>query len=193
LPQSPDESIARFAAWFREDEGRLRRRSSSSIAAEVGEELLLIDDQLGIEVADDGQSSREMIVTSFSEPRLFSTVRKIVESLQDLRGWKFVALKPPRGFSFAISVGEQTLHAEDLEFSVIRDIPMGIRLTAPPGVADLLSEGDEADELAWLTVETGIGEELAGLLEHVEYSQESREGSRPITELAAYLRGIASH
>lgn len=184
---SPDEKVETLVAWARKNLPGLRHEPSAIVADRLGDEVLGVDGQLGVEVADDSPSAREIIVTAFSEPRLFETVRRIVDSLSGIRGWRFVALKPPRGFAFALSIGESRVEAKDLAFRPIPEIEAGIQLVTPPMVP--APSGEEAEELAWLVAETGLGEELAGLLQHVEFSNaEATEERHPIGELEAYVR-----
>ncbi len=51
-----------------------------------------------------------------------------------------------------------------------------------------LLTSQEAEEIAWLIVETGIGEELAGQVEHLEFASGEDICNRyPITKLKDYI------
>jgi hypothetical protein len=184
---SNDVKISTFVSWVHKNLAGLRHQPSAVVADQLGEAILRIDGQLGVEVADDESDVREVIVTAFSEPKLFSLVRQITKLLSDVPGWRFVALKPPRGFAFKLSAGPHRIDASSLEFAPIQDIKAGIQLVVPPPVLEALSE-QEAEELAWLVVETGVGEELAGLLRHVELSSAQAADQHPIEELGTHIR-----
>lgn len=184
---STDDKVKKFVNWVQENLTRLRHEPSAYVADQLGEEILRIDAQLGVEVSEDDNDVREVIVTAFSEPKLFSLVHQITRLLSNLPGWRFIALKPPRGFAFKLSAGQHEIDASALGFASIPDIKGGIRLVAPAQVLETLSE-QETEELAWLVVETGIGEELTGLLQHIELSSAQVTGKRPIAELEAYIR-----
>ncbi|NYZ70410.1 hypothetical protein H0A36_30830, partial [Endozoicomonas sp. SM1973] len=135
--------------------------------------------------------TREVIITAFSNPELFPIVHEIVKQLKDIDGWSFIALKQPRGFSFKISIGDKQLDVKNLLFTPIPNIPNGIQLVAPDDIAKSLSKGEDSEELAWLIVETGIGEKLTGKLEHIEFanSDATEKHKRPISELKNYIEG----
>jgi hypothetical protein len=184
-----DGSISSFVTWARSNLPRLRDQPSQAVADELGERLLQIDPQLGVEVADDVDESREVIITAFSEPKLFPLVHRITTLLSDLSGWEFTALKPPRGFAFQVKIGDTKIDAKTLAFAPAPDVDAGIRLILPRNVADELRIEPEATELAWLVVETGIGEELAARLEQVEFHDETGGDLRfPIENLESFVR-----
>ena len=102
-----------------------------------------------------------------------------------------MALKPPRGFDFAISVAGHRLQAKNLEFAPIADIPNGIQVVTTSNIFENLPEGKQAEELAWLIVETGIGEALTGQLRHIEFANiQLTKERRPISELETYLGSL---
>ena len=97
-------------------------------------------------------------------------------------------MKPPRGFDFTLTVGKYPVDAEDFAFAPLPDVDRGIHLLHPERILENLSRKDAA-ELAWLVVETGIGEELASRLRHVKISDtDGGRGWHPIAELESYVR-----
>ena len=184
-----DDKVVAFAAWAHEKLPPLRHELSDVVAGRISDQLLIIDPQLGVEVGDDEPGLREVIVTAFSEPSLFPLVHRIVGSVSDISGWCFVALKPPRGFAFKLSAGGSMIDAKALAFAPIPDVDAGIQLVVSPAILTALPGGREAEELGWLIVETGIGEELAGRVQHVEFCSAGATGeSLPIAELESYVR-----
>lgn len=123
------------------------------MADEIGDVILRIDGQLGVEVGNDEDDGREVIITSFSEAKLFDLVHHIVEEMSDLRDWRYIALKPPSEFAFALSVGNRRVEASQLQFAQMPDIKGGFRLILPGSVSQHLAEGKQVEELAWLVVE----------------------------------------
>jgi hypothetical protein len=189
-----DRRVQTFVSWVHDNAARLRAQPARAVADELGDAALQVHGQLGVEVADEDDGAREVIVTAFSDPSLFPLVRRIVDLLSDVSGWSFVCLKQPRGFAFTLEVGECQLDAEMLGFAPLSEIPGGIRLIAREEVLAALPPSEEAEELAWLIVETGVGEELAGQVQHVEFAsaEEVVSDRRPIEELAGYLREAGS-
>lgn len=175
--------------WAEVSLGRLRHEDSPVVADRLGDEVLRVNSQLGVEVGEDVASdcAREVIVTAFSEPRLFPLVHRVAGLLNGIPGWSFVALKPPRGFDFSLALGRCRIEAASLIFSPIAGTGHRLRLGLREGLPGSLPVDEDAEEMAWLIVETGIGEELAGLLEQVELCPGPLLGGRPVSELAAYL------
>lgn len=184
----PEDKIEGFVAWLQKHEAPMRHESASFVADQVGNEVMRVNERLGVEVADAREGEpREVIITAFSEPQLFPLVRKLVDRLAAFRAWKFVALKPPRGFAVRLAIGRDGVDAKELRFASIPEIAHGLRLVAPANMQEVLPTGEDAEELAWLVVETGIGEELAAQIQHIEFSDHEVEGAAPIETLADYV------
>jgi len=178
-----------FVSWGFHNLPELRNQSAEEAAESIGNELLTIDQGLGVEVSDicHGED-RELIVTAFSDPALFSLVRDIVQQLSSVPGWRVIALKPPRGFEFTLTVGKQRVHAKNLEFTPIPSIVAGVRLLVAQKCLVEIAKKPDSKELAWLIVETGIGEELSSKLQLIEFGSNARaKGKQPITKLAEYV------
>jgi hypothetical protein len=192
MNETTNSKIEYFISWVHENAARLLTEAADVVADQLGDALLHLNSQLGVEVAEDSEKdAREVIITAFSDPNLFYIVYLVVELLQDIPGWNFVALKQPRGFAFKLIVGGYQLDAKTLKFTPIPDISGGFQLIVSPQMLRALPTGQEAEEFAWLIVETGIGEELAGRLQHLEFvsSEEVRNG-HSITEMEAYITEI---
>lgn len=180
-----------LAAWFLGAAPRLRKQSDAEIADELGDAVLAIDGRLGVEVSKGASGAKiEVIFTAFSDPDVFPIVQSIVDTLPILPGWEFIRLKPPRGFAFTLSLGEHQFSAASLKFRPHRSISRGIQLLVSEESFDELPIEDAAEELAWLIVETGVGEELCARVQHIEFAKlvwRERGGVYAIDELGEYL------
>jgi hypothetical protein len=180
--------INEFVEWFRTESNRLNSLSPKDAANEIGDRLLIADERLGVEIGSDDAAPREIILTAFSDSSAFSLVRDIVEKLGPLPGWNVIALKPPRGFDFSLAVAGQEIDAARLSFKELSGARAAFELISPGSCPT----GEGAEEAAWLIVETGIGEELAACISHLEFGCESGPGKRrPINELARHVLRIA--
>jgi len=184
------QTTSRFAQWFRDHAVELRQLDAEEAAEAIAEELACIDDALGLEVGEESSADeeRELIVTAYSRRDLFPTVHEIVSGLTGLRGWQIHALKPPRGFDFSIRIGGNTLHANRLLFTWLSNINFGVGLIPQPSVfqkVTLMPDGGE--DLGWLVLETGLGEDLSSRLERVEF-RKTAASARPISDLAGEVR-----
>ncbi len=183
------EATRMFVSWGLNKLAGLRDESPEEAAEVIGNELLKADEGLGVEVSTvtEGED-RELIVTAFSDRALFSLVQHIAEQLSSVPGWKVIALKPPRGFEFTLTLGKQRLRANSLEFTSIPTVVGGIRLLVAQECLVEMAKAHDREELAWLIVETGIGEELSSRLQHIEFACDANaEAKYPITELAEYV------
>jgi hypothetical protein len=183
------EKVRDFASWVTANLARYRNKPSDEVAEAIGDAILKVDQRLGVEVANqDEDKTTEVIITSYSDASLFSLVHQMVGLLPDVPGWNFGALKPPRGFKFTISINKHKLNVDGIEFSTIPDIVGGVQLLIPQALVENLPLGQDTEELAWLIVETGIGEELSSKLQHVEFSSsENVKDKKPITELQNFV------
>jgi len=183
------EPVQSFVSWALEHLPELRDKPAEEAADAIGDAILKVDQGLGVEVSSiDENEDRELIVTAFSDAILFPLVRQIVELLSGVPGWRVIALKPPRGFEFSITVGTQRMRAKTLRFTSIPTIVGGIQLLVAKRILSDMPVEHDCEELAWLIVETGIGEELSSKLQHIEFaSAESAKEKQPITKLAEFV------
>jgi len=184
-----NQKVQEFVSWALTNMAELRTWPADEVANVISNALLRVDNRLGVEVSEGSVGGgREIIITAYSDRELFPTVHQIVDKIPNVPGWRFVALKPPRGFDFVISLGNNKINANVLSFSPIPDINNGIQLLIPHALYAKFASGGDIEELAWLIVETGIGEELSSKLQHIEFSSsETVQKKKPITELNKYL------
>lgn len=190
---TPVDRAHQFAEFMRAHATRLRKMVASDAAEEIGDLVVSLDKRLGIEVAEDDDSDeREVIITAFSDPTAFDLVESLAAELQDLPGWRFVALKPPRGFDFTLAIEGHRLNAKLLEFTPLPERG-SIALVLPTALAGQVAGAEAAEELAWLIVETGIGEKLAAHVQHVELISADRAKVKwPIDRLGTYVEQLAT-
>jgi hypothetical protein len=189
---TPVDHSHRFAEFMRGHGRRLREMDAREAADEIGDLVVSLDKRLGVELAEsDDSEEREVIITAFSDPTAFDLVERLVAGLRDLSGWRFVALKPARGFDFTVAVDDQMLNAKLLEFTPLPERG-AIALVVPTALAGHLADTKDSEELAWLIVETGIGENLAAHVQHLEFISADRAQVKwPIERLASYLEELA--
>src|SRR5687768_7412868 len=97
-------TVQEFWRWFASEEAELRAAGGQVVADRVEAQLRLVDPRIGIEVGEP-EAQRELIFTAWSDAEAFPAVRALVEAApKPLARWKLIALKPPRGFEFAIDV-----------------------------------------------------------------------------------------
>jgi hypothetical protein len=186
-----NERMRRFVSWASANISRLEKKSDDEAAEDLYTALSDVDERLGVEVstADDTQE-REVIITAFSVQSLFPLVKRLVDLFPSIPGWKIIALKPPRGFEFKLTVGEHELNAEELEFQPMPDINGSVQLLVPSKLFEMLPAGEERVEFAWLILESGIGEELCSNIEELDFAvAEFAKNKRPIRELWSCLGG----
>jgi hypothetical protein len=178
-----------FARWFRDHRARLHGLAASEAADEIAEALLRVDAQLGVEVADGGSEVRELILTAYSDGTRFLLVQRIAAALGPSAGWTIIALKPARGFDFELTLGASVVRAASLRFVPMPGVGHGVRLLVDAAMP--IPDRADAEEIAWLVVETGIGEELAARLAHVELGHSAGDsGERAIIDLAEHVRDL---
>jgi hypothetical protein len=157
---------------------------SRESASQIYDQLKLIDKELGVEIQRNKVNSREFIIAAFSDARLFELVKKLAAGMSSPL-WNVVALKPPRGFSFTIGDGGSAMRANDLRFLVDHSQDGGSNVTL---LLPKEAGANVTSELAWLILETGIGEELSSKISKltIEYNNDELRGF-PIGHLAARI------
>jgi hypothetical protein len=177
--------LAEIGRWFEEVAPRLASEPSEVAARAVGERLECLDPRVGVEIAELG-GLRELVVTAGGDPSRFALVVAVCDVLV-APGWTVRALKPARGFGFALEAEGVEIRGEDLTFEPLqpRDAPevLGIRIFADAPRVDAVRA------LAWLVVETGIGERAAAHIRYLEVEPTPLDARRelPIRELGRFV------
>lgn len=187
---TPDE----FATWMKAHAARLRAAHPARAADEIGDAVIAVDGRLGVEVSepppDEAAADRELIITAFSDRSAVPLARTLAQAIAGLPGWEVIALRPPRGFDCTVAIGDTELPAAELRFLPDPRTPRAIQLVVPTVLLDRVA-AQEAEELAWLVVEAGIGEELASVISEINLVEKTRgvEG-QPLTALAEHVQGL---
>jgi len=184
-------SATDFGSWFTEHAARLRAMDAEQAADEIGDRVIAIDARLGVDVAEDddadGGGDRELVITAFSDRAAVPLAKQVAASVTSAPGWKILALEPPQGWEFSVSIGDTELEADKLEFLPDPKTPYAIRLIVPTMLLDRVAATD-VEEIAWLIVETGIGEELTSAISEISLGERDvGKPGQPISALAAYV------
>lgn len=148
-----------FWRWFAQAEPRLRAAHPREVTGEIEDRVRLFDPRIGVELGD--ADVRELIFTVYVQVEAFDLVKALVAAAPAFPAWRMIALKPPRGFDFAIDVNGQQVDAAAITFEAL-DAPampgaIGIRCF----VDDALWSDDNSKGILRLIIATGIGEEAA--------------------------------
>ena len=184
-----DDELNKLVSWVAKTLPSLGGEEASVVADAIGGQVLSLDQRLGVEVSDHGVTQpREIIFTSYSDSSLFQDVRRIVAALPPVPGWKFIALKPARGFDFTINFGGFKVKANQLDFTPIEEMDCGIQLLIYHEMYSRIANADAAEELAWLIIETGIGEELSSKINHAQFADASKhKHNKNITDIGNFV------
>ena len=184
-------AAAEFWNWFVAEEAELRAAGGQVVADRVEARLREVDPRIGIEVGEP-EERRELIFTAWSDAEAFPAVRALVDAAPNpLPGWNLMALKPPRGFEFAIDVDGLQVDARTLWFDPLGapDAPGALGVRVYVGVGAPGSDPRWARALA-LIIETGIGEDASAQIDYIEPYGGPRADARsmPITELLKFVQ-----
>ncbi|MDQ3438850.1 MAG: hypothetical protein M3478_00705 [Planctomycetota bacterium] len=180
-----------FWRWFASEQADLRGAGGQLVADRVEASLRQFDPRIGIEVGDPG-ADRELIFTAWSQPEVFPAVRALMDAApRSPAGWKLIALKPPRGFEFAIDVDGLQVDASKLWFDALGspEAPGALGLRVYVGVGAPGSDPRWVRALA-LIIETGIGEEASAQIDYIEPygGPPADERSMKIEQLLSFVR-----
>lgn len=163
------ESAEKFWQWFVAHEADLRQGDGPAVADAVEAQLREIDPRVGVEVSDPAER-RELILTTWSQREAFPAVRTLMAAApKELGGWRLIALKPARGFEFAVDFDGIRIDASKMFFDAMASPQAPEALGVRVYVNGPTPPADErwAQTLA-LIIETGIGEEAAAQIDYLE-------------------------
>jgi hypothetical protein len=178
-----------FWQWFVTYQNRSSGGSVySDMVESITTTLQSVDRRLGIEISEPNSGGvRDMIITANQNKSLFPLVEALVEAAPQIKGWRFIALKPERGFAFRFLQDGHDLSPTDWSFMVLRDESgrLGIRLYIPGESVEL------PDDILRTIVTTGIGEIRSASIVELTYTQTADERSVntwvPIQKLARFI------
>lgn len=180
-------SAKEFWSWFAAEEPRLRATSAREATGEIEDHVRALDARIGVELGD--ADKRELIFTVSVQYEAFDLVRALVAAAPEFERWRVIALKPARGFEFAIDVGGARIDASSITFEPLDSPAMPGAIGIRCFVDDLLAEHPNATAIVRLIVSTGIGEELAARINHLEARPRRQKPGGPmrLCALAAFL------
>ncbi len=180
-----------FWKWFGDEERHLRQLDAQELVDVLCSRLSWLKPDLSIEVSipKEPEHEVEVIVSVAGNRARFADVRELVGQAPTLSDWRFLALKPARGFDFTADIGGCQVKANELFFDPLSagdSISLGVQLYAPTGLA----QHPANEEIAWTILETGIGEEACSFIARVDVldSQSQSTGALPISDLGEYVR-----
>jgi hypothetical protein len=160
---------ADFWRWFKDQANEFAVQTDSPrIVDRIYETLCRVDKRLGIEISEPDLSGvREMILSANGFRELFSAAEELVSAAPELVGWRFIALKPPRGFDFVYRQDGQVLSPSEWSFLPLRDDEnnLGLQIFIP-GSETVLSNA-----ILQTIIETGVGEKEFSDIRYLEYTQ----------------------
>ena len=176
-----------FWSWFAAEEPRLRAASPRDATGEIEDHVRSLDARIGVELGE--AEVRELIFTVSVQYEAFDLVRALVAAAPEFEKWRVIALKPARGFEFSIDVGGARIDASAITFEPLDSPAMPGAIGVRCFVDDVLADHPNATAILRLIVATGIGEELAARINHLEARPRSQQPAAPIAirALPAFL------
>lgn len=177
-----------FWNWFAQESQALRQLDPESMAERIAEALETHVGALGVELSDEEEDGAlDVVFTAHREALHFPTVKKLVAEAPEVQGFRFIALKPASGFEFSLEVDGVEVDANALRFEpLLGTAGVGLKVFLP----DEAARDADVKELIWLLLESGLGEEVAAGITHVEAAPLSSPDSKEATalpDLAGFL------
>ena len=186
-----ESDIERFWQWF-EQRAATMQSEDAAVVDELHAQLAAIDDSIAVEVAitsAGGLPVREVIISGSGQAAAMQKAKAIVAAAPVDRAWRFIALKPPRGFDFTFDYGGTEVDASRLHFDSMKAAGkpelVGIMIYCPNRL--LRSKG--ITDVMWHVVETGLGEEATRSIAMIKVEPESNrpDGALHIHELSDFV------
>jgi len=179
-----------FWDWFRANELRLWEMADreDELLDEIQEVLGSYRNGLCLELSDEENGTRELVISAAGDEDLFGAVDVLVAHAPRLNRWKFTALKPPRGFDFVLETRTARLDPKTMVFEPLTNdvdpLALGIRVFLSEGRV-----GPDTQETVTRAVETGLGERVRSEIQHIEVAplQGSPSEHIPLADLPAYM------
>jgi hypothetical protein len=156
-------------------------------------QLQRIDEHLWFELSEPNGDTREFIVTAAGYEKTFPVADAIVADAPKIRGWQFIALKPPMGFDFETTYEGISFDPHAMWFlpldSNSRPHDLGLRIGVPNHTKAIKRKAENA---VLVILDTALGERAAALdIQHVEVSalpkSPESEGYIELHELPNYI------
>jgi hypothetical protein len=135
--QGANETIAGFWTWFEshKDEFNDMEVDRDQALDSILEELSSIEEGLSVEISNETNGIREIVISPEGVREKFDMVKKIVSQAPDIEGWKVVAFRQPVDEDFTLRYGDLELTPSKLYFCPLEK----------DGVLDIIVYGDGFD------------------------------------------------
>lgn len=184
-----DHDVEQFWRWFKQQARVLLSDDDMAVADKLHAALAAVDEAIAVEVATVSDQVREVIISGSGEPATMQKVKSIVDVAPIDHSWRFIALKPPKGFDFKLGYGGTEVDASQLHFDPLEagghPELLGIMIYCP----DSLAKIDGITDVMWHIVETGLGEEAAQSIATIKVESETNRHDEAIEiqQLPDYL------
>ena len=170
-------------SWLRPRQAELAAKSPTEVEQAIA---AAIDDDLDVEVRDE-DGERQIVISANRDASRFDRVRELVAAAPSIPRWRFVALRPARGWEFEFHT-DRRVDARALGFAPRKtDAGLVIRLLVPN------PEWERWADIAWQIVESGIGEEAAAGIASLEVGARGDDDHvMAIESLGNYIKRHAS-
>ena len=157
------------------------------------EQLKKVDEHFWFELSRDRHPVREFIVTAEGRVNSFPMAEELVRLAPNLKGWTFIALKPPQGFRFTTTYEGTLFDPRQMWFLPLESEShpgdLGLRI-AVSGLEGM--DKRKAHNAVLVILDTGIGERSAALdIQHTEVTElptdPASDGYIELPELADYI------
>lgn len=195
IPTDTKAAIEQFWSWVREHKAELDSLVDTSDPLwDISlSKLQAINKGLWFELSSPDGNEREFIITAESRSELFPIVENIVTCAPKLNGWRFISLKPPRGFAFKTKYEGIPLDPNFMSFLPLEKSGapkmLGLRIGVPS-----FAESKRTPITTGVTIilETALGERAFAMdIQHVEVcsmpEKTEAEGYFPLPNLPDYI------
>jgi hypothetical protein len=186
-------TVTEFWEWFAAREPKIWaiKDRDDDLMDDISQTLTSYQKGLGFELSEEDGGVRELIVSAMGDRMLFGAVDELVQAAPTSRRWRFIALKPPRGFEFVFEGGGIRLEPEIMVFDPLgnegKPGRLGLRVYVP--TANITPAIETAVRRV---VEIGLGERASSEIEHLETA--SLRGSPtdyiPLIDLPEYVNWV---
>lgn len=181
-------SAGTFWEWFQRHEGDLWRIEDyqDEWLDRLQAALAEYRQGLWVEVSDEDEGVRELVISAAGDEQLFDDARDLVAHAPELKRWKVLALKPARGFDFMFEDDSVKLDPRELAFEPLAHArnprAIGLRVFSPV-------LGDNVRAAVERMLEVGLGEEKRARISYIEIAPLPSDSKKYIAvgELGEYI------
>jgi hypothetical protein len=191
--------IENFWYWFNDNKHRLRRAEDDWLVLDlILAKLKEINAGLFFEMSLDAQP-KKFIISASGKIELFGLVDEIIARAPKFDDWKFVSLKPPKGFNFTSTFRGLSFNPQKMWFLPLkkREDPkfLGLRIGFEGGCN--FAEKQMVRDGTFLVLDTGLGERVAATrIQYLEINELPTDpcvhGYGKLTELPKYFSDLDS-